>query len=89
MTGSTAAITYLLAINEEETHWYCWLFERALCILLGAVVTSNPNLLILTSKSCRNTLFTFGLVGERRFWIHSMGMGRSLVSATITAETYG
>jgi len=89
MAGPTAAITYQLATNVEETHWYCRLFERALCILLGTVDTPKPNLFVLTSKPSRCTPFTLGTVGDSRFWFNSMGIGRSLVSVTIPVETYG
>lgn len=89
MAGPTAAITYQLATNEEETHWDSRLLERALCILLGAVDTPNSNLFVLTRKPSRCTPFTLGAVGDCRFWFSSTGIGRSLVSVATPVETYG
>ena len=88
VVGRTAVATYQLASDHYKTHWDNGL-ERALCILLGAVDTPNPNLFILTSKPSRCTPFTLGTVGDRRFWFDSTGIDRSLFLATLPVETYG
>jgi len=87
MAGRTAVATYQLASDQCKTHWDHGL-ERALCILLGAVDTPDPNLLILTRNPCRSTLFTLWVVGDGRFWFDSMSIDRSLVSVTTLVETY-
>jgi hypothetical protein len=86
---TTAATAYHLATGRAKTHWDNRFLERTLCILLGAVDTPNPNLFILTSNPSRCTPFTFGAVGDSRFWFDSMCIGRSLVSATAPVGTYG